>query len=410
MKKKILISMYSLHIGGAERSLIGLLESFDYKKFDVDLFLYRQEGEFLRFIPKEVNLLPTIKQYTTFERPVKDIIKEGHFFLGSARIAAKFKSKMKNRGQKKDQGTYKQMQYTWFYSMPGLPRLNHEYDLAISFLGPHNFILDKVKAKKKIGWNHTDYFTIVNPDKKLDEKMWSKLDYIVNVSKACEDSFLKVFPNLKHKTIVLENIISPTFVREQAKEEITEIIHDKSTKICSVGRLSHAKGFDMAILACKKLVESGYKVKWYVVGYGGEEVYLKQLIKDNNLTDQFILLGKKVNPYPFIKNCEIYCQPSRYEGKAVTVREAQILEKPVIITNYPTANSQLEDRIDGLICDLSVEGIVNAIKRLYMDLKLRNKLSNNCIKKDYGNISEINKLYNLLNQLENKEENKKVIL
>ena len=182
MKKKILISMYSLQIGGAERSLIGLLESFDYKNYDVDLFLYRHEGEFLSLIPKEVNKLPPVKQYTTLERPIKDIIREGHIFLGSARIVAKLKASIKNRGQKKEQGTYKQMQYTWYYSIPGLPRLTNEYDLAISFLGPHNFILDKVKAKVKLGWNHTDYFTIVNPDKKLDEKMWNRLDYIVNVS------------------------------------------------------------------------------------------------------------------------------------------------------------------------------------------------------------------------------------
>src|SRR3954463_1375333 len=114
MKKKVLISMYSLHIGGAERSLIGLLESFDYETYDVDLFLYRYEGEFLSFIPKEVNILPSIKQYTTFERPIKDVIKEGHVYLGSARIAAKLKTKIKNRGLKKEHGTYKQMQYTWY--------------------------------------------------------------------------------------------------------------------------------------------------------------------------------------------------------------------------------------------------------------------------------------------------------
>ena len=112
------------------------------------------------------------------------------------------------------------MQYTWYYSLPGLPMLANEYDTAVSFLGPHNFILDKVKAKIKLGWNHTDYFTIVNPDKELDEKMWSRVDYIVNVSKDCEKSFLRVFPNLKHKTIVIENIISSSFVREQSYEDI----------------------------------------------------------------------------------------------------------------------------------------------------------------------------------------------
>ncbi|HZH58308.1 MAG TPA: glycosyltransferase [Metabacillus sp.] len=397
MKKKVLVSMYSLNIGGAERSLIGLLESFDFREFEVDLFLYRHEGEFLKFIPKEVNLLPIVPQYTTFERPIKDIIKEGHIYLGTARILAKIKAQIKNIGLKKEQRTYKQMQYTWHYSMPKLPQFDKQYDVGISFLGPHNFINDKVKAKVKLGWSHTDYYTIVNPDKELDEKMWKKLDYIVNVSHDCEDSFLRVFPNLKSKTIVIENIISSTFVREQSKINIeNEMPDDGSIKICSVGRFSNQKGFDMAVLACKELVQKGYDIKWYVVGYGGEEEYIKQLIVEHKMTDRFILLGKKINPYPYIKKCDIYCQPSRYEGKAVTVREAQILAKPVVITNFPTAKSQLEDGIDGFICDLSILGIVEGIEKLYKDLNLRQKLINNCQIRDYTNITEMEKIYNMI--------------
>ncbi|WP_226655135.1 glycosyltransferase [Pseudalkalibacillus hwajinpoensis] len=398
MKKKVLISMYSLHIGGAERSLIGLLETFDYTKFDIDLFLYRHEGEFLSYIPNQIKLIPPIKEYTTFERPIVEVVKEGNLFLGSVRILSKLKANMKNKGLKKEQRTYKQMQYTWHYSLRKLPEFKKQYDIAISFLGPHNFILEKVQARKKIGWSHTDYYTIVNPDEKLDEKMWSKLDYIVNVSSDCETSFLKVFPKLEGKSVVLENIISPSFVREQANEcVIKEMPNDGSLKICTVGRYSNQKGFDMAIVACKKLIQLGYDIKWYVIGYGGEEGYLRELISTHNLGNKFILLGKKKNPYPYINSCDIYCQPSRYEGKAVTVREAQILGKPVLITNYPTAKSQLENGFDGEICDLSIEGIVNGIKDLYDNLSKRNELSKNCINRDYSNRSEINKLYELIN-------------
>ncbi len=396
MKRKVLISMYSLNIGGVERSLIGLLESFDYQKYEVHLFLYRHEGEFLSLLPKEVILLPVINSYSTFERPVKEIVKEGQLYLGYARILAKLKTKFSNRGQTKKDGTYKQMQYTWQYSMRKLPKLKGQYDIALSFLGPHNFILDRVDANIKLGWNHTDYFTIVNPDKALDEKMWSRLDYIVNVSQDCEESFLKVFPNLKDRTIVIENIISTNFVREQSLEDIEgEIPDDGSIKICSVGRYSEAKGFDMAIIACKMLVQLGYNIKWYVVGYGGEEEQIKQLIKNNKVSDRFILLGKKLNPYPYIKKCDVYCQPSRYEGKAVTVREAQILGKPVVITNFPTAKSQVRDGVDGLITPMGVEGIVNGIKKIIEDKELRNNLIANTLITDYGNSQEVKRIYKL---------------
>ncbi|PFE25739.1 glycosyl transferase [Bacillus anthracis] len=391
--------MYSLNIGGVERSLIGLLETLNYKKYDIDLFLYRQEGDFINFIPKEVNLLPVIKQYTTFERPIKNIIKEGHMYLGAMRILAKLKAKVKNKGQNTELGTYKQMQYTWRYSLPVLPKLKKKYDIAIGFLGPHDFILEKVNADIKIGWNHTDYFTIVNPDKSLDGKMWGKLNYIINVSKECQESFLKVFPTLKQKTIVIENILSPNFVINQSKKSVeNEMDGTEVVKICSVGRLSNAKGFDQAVLACKKLVELGYDVKWYVVGYGGEETYIKQLIKENEMAERFVLLGKKINPYPYISSCDIYCQPSRYEGKAVTVREAQILGKAVVITNFPTAKGQLSHGFDGWITPMGVEGIVEGIKTLIEDTELKTRLISNTMQVDYGNSSEIEKLYEIFNQ------------
>ena len=399
MRKKILISMYSLNIGGVERSLIGLLETLNYKKYDIDLFLYRQEGDFINFIPKEVNLLPVIKQYTTFERPIKNIIKEGHMYLGAMRILAKLKAKVKNKGQNTELGTYKQMQYTWRYSLPVLPKLKKKYDIAIGFLGPHDFILEKVNADIKIGWNHTDYFTIVNPDKSLDGKKWGKPNYNKKLSKECQESFLKVFPNLKQKTIVIENILSPNFVINQSKKSVeNEMDGAEVVKICSVGRLSNAKGFDQAVLACKKLVELGYDVKWYVVGYGGEETYIKQLIKENEMAERFVMLGKKINPYPYISSCDIYCQPSRYEGKAVTVREAQILGKAVVITNFPTAKGQLSHGFDGWITPMGVEGIVEGIKTLIEDTELKTRLISNTMQVDYGNSSEIEKLYEIFNQ------------
>jgi glycosyltransferase involved in cell wall biosynthesis len=405
MKKRIFICMYSLNIGGAERSLIGLLDSFDYEKYDVDLFLYRHEGEFMKLIPKKVHLLPAIKPYTTFERPIKDVLKEGHLYLGGARVLAKLKATIKNRGLEKEQGTYKQMQYMWKYSIPRLPKITNKYDAALSFLGPHNFVLDKITADIKLGWNHTDYFSIVNPDKPLDEKMWSGLEYIVNVSEDCEKSFLKVFPKLRNKTIVLENILSPNFVRVQSNEAVKDLLDEKVFTVCSVGRYSYQKGFDLAIKACAELIKQGYNMKWYTIGYGTEEKELLHLIKENNLENHFILLGKKENPYPYMKRCDLYCQPSRYEGKAVTVREAQILGKPVLITDFLTAKSQLKDQFDGYVCDLSVEGIIDGIKIFYHNPELSEQLSNNCLSSSYGNEGEMKKLYRLINGSLNKEFN-----
>jgi glycosyltransferase involved in cell wall biosynthesis len=89
-------------------------------------------------------------------------------------------------------------------------------------------------------------------------------------------------------------------------------------------------------------------------------------------------------------------QPSRYEGKAVTVTEAQILGKPVLITNYPTARSQVTDGLDGLICEISPEAIAEGIEQLYINADLRERLSGNIQNHDYSNSWELDKLYSMI--------------
>ena len=288
------------------------------------------------------------------------------------------------------------MQLIWKYTLPFLPKIEKKYDVAISYLWPHYFVAEKVQAKRKIAWIHTDYSTI-ETDIDMDLKMWNKFDYIMAVSEECKNAFLKKYPSLQSKVRVMENITSPEFIRKMAEEDIEDSIkNDNSFKLCSVARLSHAKGIDNAVKALRILHDRGLTdIKWYVVGYGGDEDMIKNLIRENKLEDSFILLGKKINPYPYMKVCDIYVQPSRYEGKAVTVGEAQILGKPVVITNYTTAKSQVRDNVDGYICELSVDGIADGVEKLYKDKKLRIKLSNNCKNTDYSNSSELENLYNI---------------
>lgn len=395
---KVLISSFDMEVGGVERSLISMLNNFDYENNNIDLMLYKHKGDFMKLLPKRPNLLPEVDAYTSFRKSIAKLFKERKFKLAIARGKAKLEAnKIANENNFLDSG-YIQMQLMWKYSLPYLPKLDKEYDVAISYLWPHYFVSEKVKAKRKIAWIHTDYSTIAT-DIDMDLKMWNKFDYIMAVSEECKNAFLKKYSSLKGKVKVMENITSPEFIRKMAEEDIEENIkEDDSFKLVSVARFSHAKGIDNAVKALKLLHDRGLTdIKWYVVGYGGDEEIIRKLIKENNLEDSFILLGKKINPYPYINAGDIYVQPSRYEGKAVTVGEAQILGKPVIITNYTTSKSQVRENIDGYICELSIEGIANGIEKLYKDKNLRTQLSDNCKKTNYSNSNELNNLYSIFN-------------
>lgn len=391
--KDILIASFDLEVGGVERSLISMLDNFDYENYNVDLMLYRHSGEFMNLLTNKVNLLPEIKELATFRKGIGQTIKEGNLLIGASRLLAKLSGE--NKTKTSEMESVIQMQLMWKYAMPFMPEVNKEYDVAISYLWPHYFTAEKVKAKKKIAWIHTDYSKI-ETDIKEDLRIWNKFNYIMAVSEECKNSFIKKYPSLKDKVKVMENITSPEFVRKMADEDIEEKFEEDKFNIVSVGRLCHAKGIDNAVRALKILQDKGLKnIKWYVVGYGGDEDLIKGLIKEYNLEDSFILLGKKTNPYPYMKSCDLYVQPSRYEGKAVTVTEAQILGKPVMITNYDTSKSQIKDTINGYMAELSVKGIANGIEELIRNNNLRVSLSSNCNKEDFNNSKGLNNFYGL---------------
>ena len=226
-------------------------------------------------------------------------------------------------------------------------------------------------------------------------------DKIVGVSDDVCKMLCQVFPSLEPKATFIENLLSPEFVRAQSNENIDTSdmsVNEGEVSLISVGRLTYQKAFDVAAEVCKKILDDGYNVKWFVIGYGTDEEMIRSKAAQLGVSDKFILLGKKINVYPYVKQADLYVQPSRYEGKAVTIREAQMLGKACIVTNFPTAGSQVEDGVDAVICGMEIEDIAKAIENLIDDAQLRNRIETTTRNRDYGNLDEINKLYALIEE------------
>lgn len=393
-KKRIFISMHYLELGGAEISLIGLLQALDYSRYDVDLFIHRHQGELMQFIPREVNLLPEITAYACIESPWTEAIRRGQFGVAWGRLKAKWRAR---RYQPRDASLPQNaiFQYIAHETEPYLPSLKHygEYDLAISFLQPHNYVLSKVNAKKKACWIHTDY-TKVEFDVDVELSIWSAYDQIVSISQDVTGTFLQVFPSLGNKIIEIENILSSEFVRKRADDTnvASEIPKEEGrVNLLSVGRFTDAKNYDNVPDICKRVREQGIDLRWYIIGYG-DEALIRQKIHEASMEKFVVLLGKRVNPYPYMKACDIYAQPSRYEGKSVTVREAQMLCKPVVITNYATAKSQIKDGVDGVIVPKDNEGCAKGIADFIRNIQLQNEIKNYLHDHDYGNVDGSKKI------------------
>lgn len=406
MKLRIFISMHYMEIGGAEMALVGLLQALDYTKYDVDLFLHAHRGEMMQFIPKEVNLLPEIKEYAHIECPMKQALLDGCWGVLFGRLKAKWLTKryLCKKGVTESAAG---LQYVADCVSPFLPSLHQfgEYDLAISFLQPHNYVIEKVKAKKKICWIHTDYTRIdINVEQELP--VWDAYDYIISISPDVTKTYLQVFPSLSNKIVEMENILSPEFVQTRANfQDIhDEICENNTVSVLSIGRFTHQKNFDNVPEICKTIntkllsLNSKLSIRWYLIGFGSDEELIRRKIAEAGMQDHVIILGKKSNPYPYIKACDIYVQPSRYEGKSVTVREAQMLCKPVVVTNYPTAKSQIQDGIDGKVVPMDNEGCAQGLAEFIMNTELQKQVSEYLKTHDYGNETETEKLNEIINE------------
>ena len=402
MKPRIFIAIHYMHLGGAESSLIGLLQALDPQKVDVDLFVYSHEGEMMKLIPSYINLLPENPTWSMFEKPLKEVLKKGYLRMFFARMLAKFR--MWNYVRKNNpMDSSALLGYVGEEVNKILPDLHHldQYDLAISFLTPHNFVLDHVTAKKKICWIHTDY-TRIDVNAALELPVWSAYDQIISISDDVTNTFLQIFPSLKDKIAVIENILSPEFVRQRAglisrQEFASELTVDNDClNLLTIGRFSPPKKLEEVPAICRGIIASGLNVRWYIIGYGGSDDYIRKEIEREGMQEHVFLLGKKENPYPYIKACDWYVQPSRYEGKSVVVREAQMLCKPVIVTNYPTAPSQIQQGVDGVIVPMDLPGCVAQIVDTLKNEELKCSIVEYLRTHDYGNMGEVEKVYALL--------------
>ena len=376
--KHLFFAIHYLELGGAERSLVGLLRALDYSKVQVDLFIYSHRGELIKAIPQEVDLLPEIPEYAQIERPLKEVLQDGYLRLFLARIRAKWHFAQYRKKSHPNDGNAI-FSYVSKNVTPLLPPINPEveYDLAISFLAPHDLVLEKVHARKKACWVHTDY-TMVDVNSDMELPVWSQYDHIAAVSTGVAEAFLKRFPSLLDKVEVVPNIIDAQYIQEQARAfDIDEEMPQEEgvTRLLSVGRFTEAKNFDNVPDICRHILDAGVPVRWYLIGYGGDEALIRQRIAEAGMEKNVILLGKKDNPYPYMRACNVYVQPSRYEGCPVTIQEAQALGKPVIATAFPTVKSAIQDGVNGVYVPLDNEGCAQGIIRVLQDPGLQKRIS-----------------------------------
>ncbi len=282
-------------------------------------------------------------------------------------------------------------------------KLEKKYDVAIGFIELWSDIYANtcINADKRISWIHVDYEK-AHYVPEIDVKNLEKSDRVVCVSEECLKIFKESFPKLKNKSVYIENILSKDYlIKKASKDEMDFNDTFEGLKILTVCRLSiYTKGLDRAVNALKQLKSQGYKAKWYVIGTGVDEMELREQIKAAEMENDFILLGKKINPYPYFEFFDVFALPSRHEGKPMAITEAQILGLPVVVTEYASAKEQINNNVDGIIVPNNDESIYYGIKEILDNQDLLQKFRSNLSNRQFSNEYVINDFYSLIEGFE----------
>ena len=404
--KKILIIMPYFECGGVESTLLSLFDIMDTEKYEITLILLEKKGKFLNRIPKNI----IIKEIVIPER------EKGIFYgkkkvllsyLKHGKIYKVFNSLEYYRDHSLTEDRKNNAQYFREISST-IPELEGEYDLAIDYFGYASFttfyLAEKVKARKKVTWLHS-ILSRFHPE---EFKEWyEKMDCIFACSQMVKRDFEEIFPTIKTVKLFY-NIIDPIKIREKAEDQggFDDVFN--GTRILTVGRICHEKGIDLAVEAFKNLVSNGYNVRWYIIGGGSTqdiENVKKHLVTETEKSN-FIFLGVKNNPYVYMKQCDIYVQPSRFEGYCTTTNEARIIGCPIVMTNVSGSDEQIENRKTGLIVRSNWKDIYMGVLELLINPELKHKFVLNLKGMNYNTCCEVEKIYELLRRqtLENSNE------
>lgn len=392
--KKILFMLINMNIGGTEKAFLNMLGEIPLDQYEITVLMLEEYGGFLNQLPQGIKIkyLPGFEQLKgVLNRPLykvfQDLISKQNYKEGIKVLLIYIICKLT-----------KERSSLFRYALKNMKELDEVYDLAVAYAGPMEFITyfvrHKVKAIKKVQWIHFDIEKI-NFNAKFAKRHYKRFDKIFVVSEEGKNKLVKSIPQLKDKIDIFLNRVSPERLRKSSEENGFED-HYEGIRVLTVGRIAEEKGQDLCIEACKRLKEEGYNFRWYSIGDGRYRVECEKLIERYGLQKEFIFLGAKTNPYPYMKEADLYVQSSRHEGYCITLAEAKIFHKPIVTTCFTGANEQIQEGETGIIVEINSEAIYTGIKRLLDYPALRKQMSDNLSRADIANKESMKKLYQLI--------------
>lgn len=375
MKKNIIFVSTALWIGGIESALVNLLNHIDYNKYNVTCLILYNYTDMAHRIPKECKLIIADRdKLISFKEPYK--YSRLFHLLEKPQNASRFRLFI----WKVLCFFFKALEARLYSKYIKKQMKSEHFDTAVIYSDViAETAVRGISADKFLMFYHHGAMRKVYHDK----YGYKKSSKIITVSYSQAEALRDFRHQYKNKIIAINNIIDVVDIKDRSKESIDIEFPEDKFNIVSCGRLSPEKGMDLAIEACKILIDKGYmNFKWWVVGGGPIEKDLAEQIKQYGVEDYIQLLGMQANPYPYIAKSDLLVQPSRFEGHSVAIMEAKILGTPIVATKA-AAKEQIQHRVNGVLCDTTAESIANAMEKVLNDKELLKKITDAIGREDF---------------------------
>lgn len=362
-KKRILFINRYFDVGGIQSSLINMANSL-CEEYDVDILAYYPEGALKERLDPRVNIIePSRRLKALGMASLKDTLRSRDLFIFLFRLFGALWSRIFDN------------------KLPIALAVKHQkkltgYDLAIAYrtetqkklvISGYARVLDKcVGAKTKAVWVHCDAQKI-NVSKEFNKEFYNNANKIVGVSKSVMQIFESVYPAFADKMDYCYNFMNYGEILSKSNQA-QAVLYPTDKFICfSACRLSEEKGVVRAIKAFSPVLKKHHDILWYIAGDGPEKENIENAIKEENLEGRIILLGRQSNPYPYMKNSDLYLSLSYHEAAPMVYMEAKALHVPVFSTETSSSYEMLKDGVEDFICENSEEGIRNKLSEIMND-------------------------------------------
>lgn len=363
MKKKLIFITEALWIGGIETALVNLLNRLDYDRYNVTCLILRDCQEMAYRITPKCRLIVSDRQHAvTFRegyhyKRMYNLMEEPQHASKLRRLIWRILRLILRAPEARRYAAYVKKQMGGEHFDTAVIYSDRAAETAVRAVSA-----DRILMFYHHGAMRREYH---------DELGYHRAEKVIAVSEALAEKLKAYRPMYAGKIIAVNNLIDVAGVREKSLETPETVFPKDCFNIVSCGRLASAKGMDLAVAACAKLVNDGLTdIRWWIVGGGPEEPSLRAQIRAFGVERYVTLLGMQDDPYPYIRQADLYVQPSRFEGHCVTVLEARLLAVPILATRN-AAEEQIEDGKTGRLCKPDSASIADAAAELYRMPELR---------------------------------------